>query len=249
MEGIRYHFTPGLAATVATALLLPLLLGLGIWQLQRADQKRALQAEYDQRSAGPAIALDARLRPAEELRYYRVMAQGYYDDAWQILQDNRVHNGRVGYEVLTPLRLAYSETRVLVNRGWLPLGPDRNRPPAIDPPAGLQRIEGVAVLPARPGLVLGELEPVSARRPAVWQYVDLGRYARSVPFPVQSVVLLLDPTSPAGGYERDWGRLDTGISIHLGYAFQWFSLAGALIVLYVVVNFRREPSSKPTRVP
>ena len=53
------------------------------------------------------------------------------------------------------------------------------------------------------------------------------------------IVLDPDPDSPAGGFDRQWTRLDAGIAIHHGYAFQWFMLATALVVIWVVVNLRK----------
>lgn len=65
-----------------------------------------------------------------------------------------------------------------------------------------------------------------------------------VVFPVQPVVILLDPRSPAGGFTRDWTRLDAGIAVHRGYAFQWFMLAATLLALYLFFGFRRRAVSR-----
>jgi len=73
-------------------------------------------------------------------------------------------------------------------------------------------------------------------KPAGWQkqwlYFDIPRYRAAVNFPVQPVVILLDPKSEAGGLVREWARLETGIAVHQGYAFQWFMLALTLLALY-----------------
>lgn len=225
--------------SLVTLLLLPVLIGLGIWQLQRAEYKTALQAEYDARSQGPAVAVASELQPAEALRYYRVAAKGVYEPAYQILVDNRVHRGQAGYHVVTPLHLQGGAARILVNRGWVAAGPDRSQLPPIDVPPGLVEVHGVAVEPGDRHFTLAAPEPIRDVWPTVWQNLDMKRYAAAVPFPVQPVVILLDPSAPAGGFVRDWARLDTGIATHRGYAFQWFSLAAALAVIYLVVNLRR----------
>ena len=59
---------------------------------------------------------------ADDLRFYRVVAHGTYQPQYQLLIDNRVQDGRVGYYVITPLRIGGSNTLVLVNRGWVPMG-------------------------------------------------------------------------------------------------------------------------------
>ncbi|GAB4512019.1 MAG: hypothetical protein Tsb0026_15600 [Sulfuricaulis sp.] len=235
------RFRPGLTASIVVAVLLPLFLCLGYWQLQRAEEKRLIQAEYDTRANGPAVQVERSVQRAEELQFYRVVAKGHYETDYQILIDNRVHQGRAGYHVLTPLRLQDSEVRLLVNRGWIALGESRDRLPLIETPAGLQQITGVATVPAEKYFTLAKPEPGWQR---VWQNADMVRYGASVPFPVQPVVVLLDPAATAGGFVRDWSRLDAGISVHQGYAFQWFMLAAALTSLYLFMSLRRRDTSR-----
>lgn len=223
--------------TLAALVLVGAFCGLGIWQLYRADVKRELQAEYDRRATQAPLRVGAEVQPVEALQFYRVEARGVYDVGYQVLLDNRVHQGVVGYHVLTPLRIDGADTRVLVNRGWVPLGGDRARLPVIDPPAGSVSVSGIATVP-RDGLSLGAPPPLARERPTVWAQLDLAQYARAVPFAVQPVVILLDPQSTAGGYARHWARLDAGIAVHQGYAFQWFALAAAVLVIYVVLTVR-----------
>lgn len=237
---MNYRFRPKWIPTLATLLLLPLLVGLGLWQLDRAEQKRALQAEYDRRAQGPGVLVGPELRGLEDLRFHRVVAKGYYEPEHQVLIDNRVHRGQVGYYVITPLRLLNGDARLLVNRGWVPLGADRQRLPPAPAPAGLQEITGVATVPAERVFTLGR--PAPGWQP-VWQHLDLQRYRSLVAFPVQPVVVLLDSTSGAGGFVREWGRLDAGIATHQGYAFQWFALAVALLTLFLVLNISKTAES------
>lgn len=236
---MRLRFAARLWPTLATAVLVPMFVGLGFWQLDRAGQKTDLQAEYDARLRGPVVAVGASLQPAEELRFYKVVAKGRYDTAHQILIDNRVHQGRVGYHVITPLKIEASDTRVLVNRGWIALGRDREHLPAIDTPVGAQEITGVAVVPVEHVFTLGKPAAASGAWETVWQNIDMQRFRASVTYPVQPVVVLLDPNSAAGGLVRDWSRLDAGIATHKAYAFQWFVLAFALLVTYIVMNTRK----------
>ena len=237
-------FRPRLVPSLVAAILLPLFLYLGYWQLQRAEEKRLLQAEYDSRAAGPAIKGEPRLQPPAALQFYKVVAKGYYEPDRQILIDNRVHQGQVGYDVITPLRLQDSNVRLLVNRGWIPLGEDRQHLPAVDTPQDLQEISGVATVPSEKVFMLAEPEPLDHGWQPVWENMDMARFAAAVPYPVQPVVVLLDPDSPAGGFTRDWIRLDAGIAVHQGYAFQWFMLAGALIAIYLFMSLRGSDADK-----
>ena len=232
------RFRPTLIPSAIVAILLPVFLYLGYWQLQRAEEKRELQAEYDTRATGAVVRVEPRQQRAEQLQFYRIIAQGYYETEYQILIDNRVHQGRVGYHVITPLKLRDGNVRLLVNRGWVPLGEDRDHPPVADTPRGLQEITGVAMVPSEKIFMLAKPEPLDRGWQLVWQHMDIERYAAAVPFPVQPVVMLLDPEHQASGFTRDWSRLDTGIAVHQGYAFQWFMLAGALIVIYFFMSLR-----------
>jgi surfeit locus 1 family protein len=105
------QFRPALVPSLTVAVLLPLFLYLGYWQLQRAEEKRELQSEYDARATGPTVKVETRVQRPEELQFYRVIARGYYETGYQVLVDNRVHQGQAGYEVITPLRLPDSDVR------------------------------------------------------------------------------------------------------------------------------------------
>jgi surfeit locus 1 family protein len=232
------RFRPTQISSFAVAILLPLLLYLGYWQLQRAEEKRLLQAEYDARAHNTLVKVEPRLQRAEELQFYKVVAKGRYETDHQVLLDNRVQQGQVGYQVITPLRLEDSDVRILVNRGWIPLGEDRAHVPVIDTPKGPQEIIGLATLPSEKFFTLGNPEKTSQHWQTVWQNLDMHRYTTAVPYPVQPVIVLLDPESTAGGFIREWGRLDAGIAVHQGYAFQWFMLAATLLVIYLFSGLR-----------
>lgn len=241
MQIRTYQFRATLWPTLATLVLVSCFIWLGSWQLDRAQQKRALQTEYDARIDAAPVTFGGEPWSAEDVRFRRIQLTGYYDTTYQILLDNRVYQGAAGYHVITPLHLQGSNQRVLVNRGWIALGRDRQHPPQIDTPVDMQKIHGIAVVPSDKYFTLGDPAPVSGPWQTVWQNMDMERYRHAVPFPVQPVVVLLDSTSTAGGFVRVWARLDAGIATHEAYAFEWFSLAVAVVVVYVLVNIRRDP--------
>jgi surfeit locus 1 family protein len=239
MSAFPQRFRPRLIPSIVVTALLPLFLYLGYWQLQRAEEKRLMQSEYDSRATGPAVQVERHVQRPGDLRFYRVVAKGYFETEYQILIDNRVHQGHAGYHVITPLRLRDSDVRLLVNRGWIAVGPDRNQLPDFETPSGLRQITGVATVPAEKYFTLAKPDALDRGWQRVWQNMDMARYAAAVPFPVQPVVVLLDPGNAAGGLTRDWSRLDAGISVHQGYAFQWFMLAAALSTIYLFLSLRR----------
>jgi surfeit locus 1 family protein len=154
------------------------------------------------------------------------------------LLDNRVHHGIAGFFVITPLRLSSSDVRVMVNRGWLPWGETRDPLPTIEMPQGMQKITGIATVPSEQTFTLGEPGPLRKSQPSLWPYLNFERFRKEVPFPVQPVVVLLSPESDAGGFTREWSRLEAGIAVHQGYAFQWFALAAGMLFIFILLSRR-----------
>ena len=237
----QYRFRPKLVPTVVTLMLLPILLSLGQWQAGKAERKQALQHAYLQRTQGQP--LDLAMRPLHpEDRYRKVRVRGHYEPHYQILLDNQIDQGRVGYQVVTPLRIEGSDQRVLVYRGWVPAGSNRSELPIAEPPSGMMVISGIADLPSGRYIEL-ESRPSSAEWQPVWQNLDIERYRRLVPFPLQPLAIRLDPESD-GGYVRNWPPPDLHIDTNKGYAFQWYAMALMLCLYYLVTQFRKiQPES------
>jgi surfeit locus 1 family protein len=128
--------------TVATVAFCALTVSLGLWQTRRAAEKDALQATLERRGREPARVLPARLIAADDYALRRVVARGEYADRFTILIDNRVHQGRVGFYVVSPLRIKGGDVHVLVNRGWVAAGRTRAELPRVATPAGEQTVEG-----------------------------------------------------------------------------------------------------------
>lgn len=229
---------------LAVVLILPLLISLGFWQLRRAEEKTVLQAEYDARARHEPLRIGTRLMDVEVLRFYPVVADGIYDASRQFLVDNRIHNGQAGYHVITPLIVEGGETRVLVNRGWVPAGADRARIPDVKPPAGRVRVQGLAIVPLKGGVQLGTWDMTDGVWQQIWPRLDIEHFVAVTRFSVQPIAILLGPESDAGGYVREWKRLDTGIAVHQGYAFQWFSLALALLTISLFLGLRRKTGNQ-----
>lgn len=233
------EFRPGLWPSLTTVVLLVLLLSLGFWQLDRAAQKRALLEAYGARPEDSAVQLNADFVPGADWRYRHAEVEGSYLPAQQFLLDNRVYQGRVGYQVLTPLRLKDGMHAVLVNRGWVPQGKTRADLPKLPvDQSGVVRVEGLIDLPAAEVFVLGEGEDRDPGWPKVLQRVRLDLQAQQLGVKLLPVVLLLGVDQP-DGFVRDWKPVVFGPERHVGYAVQWFSLSAALLIIYIWVNAKR----------
>ncbi|MHB1213677.1 MAG: SURF1 family protein [Thiobacillus sp.] len=229
-----WHFRPTLLPTLAALFFIVLTLWLGNWQRERAETKRELQMRYDRAADEAPIHVGGTLLDFDSVVYRKLEVQGVYDDAHTILLDNRVMNGVAGYHVLTPLKIEGGPLAILVNRGWIAAGHTRAEVPLPPTPAGQIRLEGMAVDPHSRFLELARTEPQGR----VWQNLDFERYAATVKLKLQPV-LLLQTSALDDGLQRTWPRPDTGVSMHVGYAIQWYSLATTLVVLWLAMNVKR----------
>jgi surfeit locus 1 family protein len=221
-------------------------LALGNWQRHRAAEKALRQAQYVAMEAQAPVALTQQLAAAvdrpEALRYRRVYVRGEYLGAQQIFLDNQVRNGGAGYEVLTPFKIAGVSASVLVDRGWVAVGPSRAQLPSVPAGSGVQEIVGRVNLPVQHYIELG----AQTRQGALWQNLDLARYARETGLNVLPVVLELE-SADNDGLLRAWPAPDFGREQHLSYMVQWYSLAGLTVVLYLILNWRTHDDGNRTR--
>lgn len=233
-----YDFRPRIVPTLATLALFPFLISLGVWQLHRAAEKREILAAYAHASREPPVTLEAMLRHPTALRYRRVRVTGELDGRHQLLLDNSFHGDYVGFDVLTPMKVAGTRHRILINRGWVPLGRSRSDLPKVPVPAGTVTLAGWLVPPPRAALLLGPPEAPHGRWPRIVETVKVAELERDLGYPLMPYVVRLDPGQPYG-YVRHWKVVAFGPLRHIGYAVQWFAMAAALLVIYIVVNTSR----------
>lgn len=237
------RFAPSLLGTIVAALAIVLFARLGVWQLDRADQKRTIQA---QQSAGQEHTVELASQSASGLdRYQRVRVRGRYDPQHQILLDNMPsQGGRPGYRVLTPLRLA-NGSWLMVDRGWLPLGRTREELPDVTIGDHARVITGQLDDLPQPGMRLNEqvVATNGARWPQVMNFPRHEDVERVLQHTVQQRIVRLDPAEP-DGYERTWTLAPRfGPERHVGYAAQWFALAGATLIAFLILSSRVERST------
>lgn len=221
-----------MAGHVAIAAVVLGCLALGLWQLDRLEQRRAYNALVAERSAAPPRPLEALAADGwEGSAYRRVEVAGEYDEAGQLLLSTRTHRGRAGHHVLTPLR-AGDGTVVVVDRGWVPLEWDGAALADAAPPDGPVRVSGMlfpSEQASRSGSFRGDgdrLEFVSA--------VDVPRIEAAYGRDLAPLWLLAEGQEPAPGGElpvpAEPPELDEGN--HLSYAGQWFFFAAIAAVGY-----------------
>jgi surfeit locus 1 family protein len=223
--------------TLATIAGVAIFVAAGQWQRGRMHDKEALRAQFDAAAQAAPLPL-ADLRDGTDwvaLRYRRVLAAGTFDAKRQILIDNKVHEGRVGYDVVTPLMLSDGRA-VLVDRGWIAQGASRRELPAAPPPDGVVGVAGRLALPASGYL---ELKGEAAAGP-VWQNLDPTRFtAASGIVVLPAVIEQIAPANAGDGLVRDWPAPDFGIEKHRIYMMQWYAFAALAVVLWLYFHLRR----------
>lgn len=230
----HFEFTPTLIPTIAAVAAIALTASLGQWQLRRADEKRALQRQYDTVRANPAVILTGQEGDgAKDLQFHRLIAEGEFDATKQIFLDNQVNDERAGYYVFTPMKLGNDRHYVLVNRGWLARGSDYPAPPKVAAPVGVVKLQGYGALPTKRFLELSE----NTVEGSVWQNITFTRYEHAMGLALLPIILV-QTTGNAEGLSPVKEQVEFGISRHQGYAFQWFGLSIAVIAIYLFVNTR-----------
>ncbi|HEY8219553.1 MAG TPA: SURF1 family protein [Methylobacter sp.] len=229
-----------LIPTLVYLCLLPVLVSLGMWQLDRSEQKRVFLEAQEQAAATETLHLSAAVEDnVEALRYRNAEAAGRYDVAHQFLIDNQISDGKVGYFVLTPFILADENKAVLVNRGWIPLNKDRSIP------SGLEVKQAEAIIAGRinnfpsVGIKLAGAEIPTEGWPSIVQVVDSNVLAKKLGYSLFPFQIELAKDLP-DGYKREW-RTTTIMQPeqHTAYAIQWFALALTLTILFIWYSFKK----------
>ena len=219
-------------------VLVALGIALGNWQARRAAEKTALQATLAQRTQAPPLTLDAANQDPAAIEYRRVIVTGEFIPNWPVFLDNRPLEGRSGFVLLMPFRIAGGNKHVLIARGWLPRDPGgHDRIPKFDTPAGTVTIEGRAV--RRPARVMQLGTPPRLAPGAIVQNAEVGEIARASGLDLQPFLLeQTGPAIPGEALVRAWPAPGVDVDRHKGYAFQWYALASMAFLFFVITGFR-----------
>lgn len=234
----QYQFKPKLWMTIATLLVMALCIRLGIWQYNKAQARIEAQQQIDTGLSQAPVQLPASIDDKDVWRFKRVTFKGVYMPEYEILLDNRVHNTKAGYQIVTPVKVVGDDQYVLINRGWIE-GKLNRELPVYETPTGEHTFVGDLFFPIDKVFSLEAKHDGNAKWLPLWQHIDMPRYQSQVPFDVKAYMVRLAPDSQAGGFVREWPAPKNRISLHLGYAYQWFGFAFTMFVIYIVLNFKK----------
>lgn len=227
-------FRPRAGQTVLLFALALAFGALGNWQLQRKAEKEAL---FEQFESAPSMGIAQAVEQGR--RFARVEDWGRFDTERHILLDNRTFNGRAGVHVLTPFTLGDGRT-VLVNRGWLPMPPDRSSLPEVPTDGAPQTIRGRLNIVRTEGPRLGGADrPEPGNWPQLMTYLDPEPLSNLLETPLPPWLVQLDADQANGFEGREWKAAVMPPATHGAYALQWFALAAAAVIIWVTLAYRR----------
>lgn len=227
------RFRPGLAMSAFVLFFLPLTLALGMWQLNRADEKNQLLTAFESRTTG--VPVDWIQQPPPPAGTAAKTCLEWSGDTWYL--DNRTVQGRAGYEVYLPMRQCVTGTPVLLRLGWIEGLRERTSLPAVD---GLEVIRGE-------NQVRGEIRP---RLGTPWLSAEPERFSDGR-WRIQSLTDIPDDTWGEGApvmqleepdaprLQDAWDPVSMPPERHVGYAIQWFGLATVLVLGFLIWGYKR----------
>lgn len=235
-------------ATLVIVALALVMLRLGVWQLDRLQQRRAENAQVEARLNEAPIVLTGQPLDLAQDEYRRTIVRGTFDNEQSVLLRNRARQGAPGAHLLTPLRIEGSDQAVLVDRGWLPLdviAPEQRRQFDVE---GSVEIQGIVRAPqTRTSTFLTPQDPAPENgRLDAWYRPDVARIAQQLPYPL--LPLFIEAEQPADqppGLPRPDSQLDLSEGPHGNYAIQWFAFTTILLGGYAAFAATRARVAPP----
>ena len=198
---------------------------LGVWQIERAAHKEGLLQAFNSEQESPPIRLTS-----QSPDWSRVFVDGIFDSTRQILIDNQIHKGRVGYKIFTPFRFDDNKI-VLVDRGWIAQGQSRSDLPQLNILEKKSRIIATVTSPEQ-GVLAGS-ELLTNEWPRVSQTKAVEVIASAFKEPILDIVLVLDPgSSQITEFIQIKPFAITPVK-HYGYAMQWFTMSIVLLGMFL----------------
>jgi surfeit locus 1 family protein len=240
-----YCFSPKFIPTLAAIILVPFLISLGLWQLDRAEQKKVIDSGVTQAQQKEPLNLnnfiDQNSTNKEEFSqeiYRSASLLGHYDSNHQYLLDNRTHQGKAGFHVLTPFLLKNTDKAILINRGWITYQGTRDNIPDISISQESINILGVMKQQARAIVLNNDSGENETRYPKLIQSIELTKIAKELKLELLPIIIELDKNDKTG-IVRDWQPYYGSIDKHNAYALQWFAMAGILLFLFIKLNTKK----------
>ena len=211
------------------------LVSLGFWQLDRADQKRTIEASIQKANTG-VVELIVNQNELLNKEYYEVRLQGSYVSDKQFIYDNQIVDQASGYYVLTPFVLTGQSNAIMINRGFIPWNGRRNQLADIAVDYAPREIKIQVSRPIK--RIELKTSDISNQFPVLIQAIDFDVIEEISSTSFVDVIGLLDPSSD-DGFVRKWEPYTGSIEKHIGYAIQWFLMALVLGIIGIRIGLKQ----------
>ena len=230
-------FNPGIKISVFFIFFAAVFFALGVWQIERGQNKQQVLDAFNN-----AIQAEPSLLSSSSKKWQRVYVSGTFDESRQILIDNTIFRGRVGFKVFTPLILESSNKLLLVDRGWIEQESFRDNLPTISINSPLAELSGLLVNPEL-GFVLSE-DLISKTWPKISQTQSLAYLKNEYPEELYSFILVSEPTYQDALDYMEVIPTNMPPVKHYGYALQWFTMFLVLCGMYIYFCFKNKNYEK-----
>ena len=223
--------------TIFTFAFAPLLFWLGQWQLDREQEKIQLQNDYEMRMLAPAVQIKDIDWRRSDLGFLKVKTLGEFQNGRVYLLDNKIHEGRVGYELIQPFVTETGQT-ILVNRGWIAQGLSREQLPDSPKVEGVIEIQGSIYVPLDEAFLLNGIEENGTLAgPKVIQSIQVEAISADLKKEIAPYTVRLLENSP-GLEQANWQAVNMLPEKHRAYAVQWFAMLFALLVMFIYFGYK-----------
>ncbi|STX50601.1 Uncharacterized conserved protein [Legionella busanensis] len=206
---------------------------LGIWQLNRAHEKKSMLITEKYLSEKSPIKWQVNSNPKQ---YQQIIVQGQYLPQ-NFLLDNQHYEHQFGYNVLTPLLLSDGKV-ILIDRGWIKGDLDRRKLPTITFLNKSLQLLGQVYYPSSKNWVLGQILEEKTPNLAVIEQIDPVKISQFLHKSVYPFIIRLHKLEK-NGYIREWAVISMPPARHKAYALQWFAMALAIWVIFIGLNLKK----------
>ncbi len=241
MQFNHWEYSPGLWPTLMTIILLPTFISLGMWQLDRAEQKQKQHDIFISELEKEAVLVNQFNRDNLQTQgWKKIKLIGQFHDRFMILLDNQSHVGTPGYHVFYPFNLSDTEQWILVNLGWVKGNLDRTQLPDLYEFEGELQLEGMLKKAPFTGIKLEETEAEKLSETVLRvQRIEYDQLSELLGVELQTRVIRLGSDSEIG-YLRQWREPGSGKEKNIAYALQWFLFAFVLLAIHFSLNLKRK---------
>ena len=225
---------------IFTLIIFSGLVKLGLWQSERAIEKELRlkkMVELEQQSAfslSQLLALKASNTDPTYINDFPITIEGDFNPDIVFLLDNQTNKSSLGYRAYQVINV--DQYKLLVNLGWLQGSINRDNIPDVTPLIGKHRFKG-HIRFIEKGLMLTPQKLAAKKSPLRVQQIDLENFSTLIGTQLLPFVVYLDKNE-ALGFEKNWQPIVMPPEKHRAYAFQWFSLAIAWLLLMIWASYR-----------